>query len=488
MVRLASFRSFLKRNSLQVRDVPKPPIPRVHEIVPCFRALAADTRGSIAIQFALLALCILALAGGAIDYANVATIRSTLQEAADSAATASVSKTSAGFLAAQTMTGNGTIAAGQTDALNVFNSNVSKIKSNYTVTSTATVTKTGLNVSSSVTFSTSIPMSFLGLVGMNTWTISGKAQAQSVLSAYLDFYLMVDVSGSMDFPSTPNEQQRLANINPDNRSDYPNGCLFACHFSGYSGYTLSRNGGLWWQTPVTYCKTDGTSACIQLRTDAVSSAIVSFLQTANSSAKVSNQYRAGLYPFIAYMWNYFPLTTNIGASANTPGTLAAAATTLSSLSDTGANASLGSGGTHLDTAMTTMNQNITSVGDGSSSTSTIPFVFLITDGSQNNQYYWNGSWWGNNSPTTLAPSYCATLKNRGIKISILYIPYLPIPNPTSFGNNEDYYANANIPYIPGSLQSCASPGFFFTANTPTDITAALNAMFYQATNSTRLTQ
>lgn len=468
----------------------KPPKSQLmmHERTQRLRALLKDTHGGIAIQFALLALPILALAGGAIDYANVATIRSTLQEAADSAATASISKTSAGYIAAQSMSGNGTIAAGQTDAMNIFNSNVSKIKANYTVTSAATVTKSGLNVSSTVTFSTSIPMSFLGLVGQTTWTISGTSQAQSVLSAYLDFYLMVDVSGSMDFPSTPGEQTRLAAINPDNRSDYPNGCLFACHFSGNSGYTLSRNGGRWWQTPVTYCQTDGTTACIQLRTDAVSSAIVSFLQTANSSAKVTNQYRAGLYPFIAYMWNYFPLTTNIGASANTPGTLAAAATTLSSLSDNGANANLGSGGTHYENAMVTMNQNITSVGHGSSPTSTIPFVFLITDGSQNNQYYWNGGWWGNNSPTVIDTSYCATLKNRGIKISILYIPYLPIPNPTSFGNNEDYYANANIPYIPGALQTCASPGFFFTANTPTDITSALNAMFFQATNSTRLTK
>ncbi len=478
---------FLKLRFPLVRDVQKPRHSTIDTIALRIRVLMADTGGSIAVQFAVLALVVIALAGSAIDYANVATVRSALQAAADTASTASIAIASQGYKDAQAMTVNGAIASAQTDAANFFNVNVANLKKNYTVTSAATVTKAGLYVKSSITFSASVPMSFLKLIGINTWTISGTSQAQSVLSAYLDFYLMVDVSGSLDFPSTPGEQSRLAAINPDNKQDYPNGCLFACHFAGYKGYPLSRNGGNPSNTPVSYCQTAGTSACIQLRTDAVSSAIVSFLQTANSSEKVANQYRVGLYPFIAYLWNYFALTPNIGAPASTGGSLAAAATTLSSLSDTGANPNLGSGGTHFENAMTTMNQIITSVGDGSSSISTLPFVFLITDGSQNNQYYWNGSWWGNNSPTTIDPSYCATLKSRGIKISILYIPYLPIPNPTSFGNNEDYYANANIPKIPGALQSCASSGFFFTANSPTDITNSLNAMFYQAVNSTRIT-
>jgi hypothetical protein len=35
-------------------------------------------------------------------------------------------------------------------------------------------------------------------------------------------------------------------------------------------------------------------------------------------------------------------------------------------------------------------------------------------------------------------------------------------------------------HIPGSSQSCASPGFFYTANTPSDNTTALNAMFNHA--------
>ena len=61
------------------------------------------------------------------------------------------------------------------------------------------------------------------------------------------------------------------------------------------------------------------------------------------------------------------------------------------------------------------------------------------------------------------------------------------PVVTSFAGDEDTYANNNIQYIPASLQKCASPGFFYTANSPTDITAALNAMFNHALQTAHIT-
>jgi hypothetical protein len=78
------------------------------------------------------------------------------------------------------------------------------------------------------------------------------------------------------------------------------------------------------------------------------------------------------------------------------------------------------------------------------------------------------------------------MKNRGIKIAILYIPYETIQNATTFASSEDIYANNNIPNIPAALQTCASPNFFFTADTPTDINNALIAMFDQAVSTAHL--
>jgi hypothetical protein len=235
-------------------------------------------------------------------------------------------------------------------------------------------------------------------------------------------------------------------------------------------------------TPATSCPTEGTDACIQLRADAVGYALTQLFITANASEKVPNQFRIGLYPFVRYLYSYFPLTTTINGSPTTPGTINYAAANLATLLDPGNNANLGSGGTHFENAFSSMNTLITSIGGGTSTTNRQPYVFLVTDGAQNFQTQWSGSWAGSNSATVMplgssGNSYCKPLKDRGIVISVLYIPYQPIQNPTTVFNDEDHVANNNIPHIPPSLQDCASPGFFYTANTPADITTALNAMF-----------
>ena len=129
-------------------------------------------------------------------------------------------------------------------------------------------------------------------------------------------------------------------------------------------------------------------------------------------------------------------------------------------------------------------------GNGSASNNTLPYVFLITDGAQNNQTKGvpSGSWAGSNHATVINPATsCSPLKNRGIVVSVLYIPYQPIsPVNSSFSGDEDDAANNNIPNIPGSLQGCASSGYFYTANTPADITAALNTMLNHAVTGAHL--
>jgi hypothetical protein len=253
-------------------------------------------------------------------------------------------------------------------------------------------------------------------------------------------------------------------------------------------------------TAVTSCPTAGTDACIQLRADAVGTAlnatvatqgIDGLFATANNAEKVPNQFRIGLYPFIRYLYTYFGLTSSINGSPSDSSTINYAAANLATLLDTGTTpniTNLGSGGTHFENAFPSMNTLIKTVGDGSSSTNTKPFVFLVTDGAQDNQTCCGFS--GSNSATVMptgAASYCAPLKARGITIAVLYIPYEPIQNPTTVFNNEDGVANANIPNIPPSLQDCASSGFFFEADTPADITVALNKMFNQALSVAHIT-
>jgi Flp pilus assembly protein TadG len=510
--------------------------------------LRGDTRGNVAVITALACLPMIAAVGCVIDYTDAAMIKTKLQGAADAAALAAISNNSPLIATAKSMTGNGSVTGASTFVQNFFNANLSGSPQNvgYTnLSSTGNVTKaTGGKLTSTVTFNASVPTTFMGIAGFRTIAISGSSTASYNLPLYIDFYLTLDVSGSMSFPSTAAEQARLQAVNPDNllgSNGYPTGCTFACHFTtqgvcsqssssnphqgpypaagtttnpgsgGYcQGFIISRLGTTptsfasgnnstngnrvnWTNTQVSNCPSPGTTSCIQLRADAVGYAVNALLAQAQSTEQttgISNQFRVGLYPFIVNLYSYVPLTSNLSGSINT------SAANLASLLDTGVNSNLGSGGTHFENALPSVNSLITSVGTGTSATNTLPYVFLITDGSQDCQSYWAGNWSNagggcspyQNSATTISQSLCTTLKNRGITVAVLYIPYQTIQNANAnFASNEDGYANDNIPNIPASLQSCASTNFFYTASSPAEITNALVTMFEQAVNTAHIT-
>ena len=507
--------------------------------------------------------------GCAVDYSMASRIKAKLQSAADAASIAAIAQKSPGYIAAAKMTSDGVVPDAVTDAYNILDGNMKAVTGYANLSRNGTATKTGIKLASRIDFSADVPVTFLKLLGYQNISVAGSASSTASLPRYLDFYLLLDVSGSMGLPSTTAEAARLQQISPDNFIQYPTGCTLACHFApqnsacvdpgksgatqgyptnGYClGYAISRvspskfqnllvlqnpQGKYTYQnsnpqsanyqqyqqlpssmvsglpgslnTDPTYglsaassCPTDGTDDCIQLRFDAVGNAVNDLFKTANSSMRVANQFRIGLYPFITDIdRNYAPLTSSINGSSSTPGTINYAAAQLATQLDTNLNANLGSGGTHIDDALYSLNGLIQTVGDGTSSTNTKPFVFLVTDGAQDNQYKEvpNGSWHGSNHATVLDdtindyPGICTTMTKRQIIVAVLYIPYQKInPVNSSLAGNEDTYANNNIDNISSSLKACASPGFFYTANTPADITAALNAMFSQSLVTAHIT-
>jgi Flp pilus assembly protein TadG len=529
------------------------------------RGLVRDRRGNIAVTFAIASIPLLAAVGCAVDYSLAMRVEAKLQSAADAASVGSLAVGSPAYDAAGEMGSTGSVAAGVTDASNIFNANISGATGFRNLVVSTAVTKTDTNLVSDITFSAKVPTNFLNIIGFPTITVKGSSKSAGSLPMYLDFYLLLDVSGSMGLPSTPSEAARMQSINPDNFVQYPTGCTLACHFApqdsacvdppvtppknpeanpptnsswtqryntnsycmGYDysrvsqsalstllnmastkkvpkqvpGFPDSMISGLpkslntdptWGLTPVTSCPTAGTDGCIQLRLDAVGYAVNQLFITANDSEKLPQQFRIGLYPFIEYLdESYFPLTSSIDGSSTDSSTINYAAANLATLLDNNMNASLGSGGTHIDTALSSMNGVITSVGNGSASNNTLPYVFLITDGAEDPQTKGvpNGGWAGSNHATVIDPTTdCTPLKDRGIIISVLYVPYQTIsPVNSSFANDEDDAANNNIPDIPASLESCASPGFYYTADSPADITAALNAMFNHALTTAHIT-
>jgi Flp pilus assembly protein TadG len=528
------------------------------------RDFASDKRGNTAVMFAIASLPIIYAVGCVIDYTYASQIKTKLQAAADAATLATISYNSPVYTTAKGMTGNGTVSGGSTYLTNFFDEDTTAF-SGVSVT-TSTVSKSGQQVTATLAFSDSVPTYFMKILGYSNMSISGSSTASFTIPTYINFYLMLDVSGSMSFPATTSEQQRLMAVNPDNLGEYSGGCQFACHFTsqgacgqsdqgsipavgattnpspgGYcQGFLISRLGtsitsfptgetnstGVsgynpggdyvnWSNSQVSTCSTAGTTSCIQLRADAVGYAVTALLSQANtteSATGISNEFQVGLFPFIQNLCTASAGSSNscsVGLTSSLTGsTITTFAQDLANLLDTGVDPTLGSGGTHFENALSSMNSFITSVGTGASSSSPLPYVFIITDGSQDYQTQSGGNWGSQNwtanatvpyqnSSTNLPPNsedttnYCQTMQDRGITVAVLYIPYASIVDPNaSFANDEDGYANTNVTNNTFStgLQACASPGFFYTASTPADIQSALVTMFEQAVSTAHISQ
>jgi Flp pilus assembly protein TadG len=568
------------------------------------RNFKLDRRANVAVITALAAIPMISAVGCVIDYSMASMIKTKLQAAADAAALASVSNNSPLVTTAKSMSGNGTVSGSATYLQNFYSAETSAFTG---VTYSGSVSKSGQVLTASVTFSDPVPTTFMKIMGYPTITVTGTSTANFTLTTYINFYLMLDVSGSMSFPSTTAEQLRLMAVNPDNlhptnsppNNGYPQGCQFACHWAsqnttcqqtsaqsgsagpwqgswppsvqqyggtgevipsqwsgGYPGgyclgFIISRLGTTptsfptgctndgttpaapsgripgtftaypsgcgqyvnWTNSQVTTCATAGTTSCIQLRADAVGYAVTALLaqaSTTETNTGISNEFQVGLFPFIQNLCTASAGSSNscsVGLTTSVTGaTITNFAQQLANLLDTGANATLGSGGTHFENALKSMNSFITSVGTGSGASNPLPYVFIVTDGSQDYQTQSAGNWgsqnWTSNatvpysnSATVMPPNtedtnnYCQTMKARGITVAVLYIPYVTISDPnSSFANNEDGYANANIANIPTSLANCASSNFFYTASTPAAIQSALVTMFNQAVTTAHISQ
>ena len=426
---------------------------------------ACNTSANATIIFALSLLPTLGIIGFGIDYYTGLSNKTRLDAAADAAALAAITtaetyiNNNASSQVDPYLT-NSALAAGKAQALKAFPVNAGTTLSSVPAVPSVSVTRTAQTLSATVTYTGAMQTAFGNLFHVSTIPLSGTSTTSVTMGSYIDFYLLLDVSASMGLPTSQAGQSQLAAVNPDNLSQYPTGCNFACHYAGYQGYTLAR------------------AMNIQLRVDSVGKAVANLVATAQATQTLTNQYRVGVYPFIVHAAQAAAISTNYAATA-------AVGNTLGTYLDSGLSASpMGAGGTHLENVLTDLYPFIQRIGDGSSPASPKVIIFIVTDGGQDDQTYpFNGA-----QISTPNLGYCAYAQQLGVTMSLLYIPYLPIANPNpSFAADEDDKMNQMIPTIPNALRSCANPGFFFTANSDADITAAMQAMFAQALRSARIT-
>ncbi|KQP33623.1 hypothetical protein ASF49_06970 [Methylobacterium sp. Leaf104] len=445
-----------------MRAEPVAPISRTRHLL---RRLRDERGGNVLMVFALALVPLIGLTGLSVDYVRGINYRTHFDRAADAATITAIAAARDYISTNPNNEANPTasaLALGKTRGLAAFRVNAGPMLNSMPLTPNLTVTRTGGVVSATATYASNYESPFSRVLGnLTSIAVSGASTSSLTLGSFADFYLLLDTSGSMGFPTSSTAQVAFAKLNPDMADSKGNNCAFACHFSGYKGFNLAKSNN------------------IELRIATVSNAVQALIAKAQSNQTLTNQYRIGLYPFVSFLETAADITTNLGSLTSV---------NLENYMDIGdSNVPRGSGGTHFENVFSTISSKITAVGDGSTAARPLPFVFLITDGMGNNQYWYNKTGWTGSQAKLLDPSLCKSLKDKGVTVSVLYIPYVPLALP--FNTNvgyENVVVNGLIPSVPATLQNCASSGYFRTASSASEIQEALNAMFDQATKKARL--
>ena len=89
------------------------------------------------------------------------------------------------------------------------------------------------------------------------------------------------------------------------------------------------------------------------------------------------------------------------------------------------------------------------------------------------------------------PALCTTLKNRGIKVAVLYTTYLQLPTNSWYMSwidpfNQGPFGPSPNSEIAQNMQSCASSGLYFEVSPTQGISDAMNALFKKAVADARI--
>ncbi len=285
---------------------------------------------------------------------------------------------------------------------------------------------------------------------------------------YIDFYLMLDNSPSMGVGATPADVTKMVN----NTSDQ---CAFACHDYNDSNnyYNLAKTLG------------------VTTRIDVLRTATQSLMDTATATQTYSNQFRMAIYDFGASS-----KTIGLRALYTLSSSLTSAKTAAGNIDLMGVygnnDAYTSDKDTQFSTVFPAINTEISSPGAGTS-TAPLKYLFFVSDGvaDEYNAACLKPKASGNRCQSPLDPSLCTTIKNRGIKIAVLYTTYLALPTNSWYNTwispfNAGPYGPSPNSQIAQNMQSCASSGLYFEVSPTQGISDAMNALFQKAVADARI--
>lgn len=431
-----------------------------------FRSLFHDRRGNVLMMFGFALLPLTFAVGMGIDYARAMKAQTKLNGIADASALVAVSKLVMPFpdpiaaekatlmfnLQAQTVLGQGSVK--------LTSLKVTAVKDN-----------TGKRVAT-VTYKATSGNVFARVLGLNVLNIGGTSTTTNASAPDMDFYVVLDVSGSMALPTTSAGLRTVANSNA-------RGCKFACHsINDEKGTDKNGNQVSLYDVARSYGLT--------LRIDEEGAAVNKLTDTAISTmSRNGATYRMGISTFRGRggFATPMPLTPKLVDAYAVSKTIQPSVywsngcpTQACQSSEVGWN---DQDSAHSD-AFDRMNGLMATPGSGMNGDNPKGVMFIVTDGMRDETRP------GGAPEIPIDATKCTAIKSRGIRIAVLYTEYLA----ESLDNDwwSQTFVAPNLNKVEPALQNCASPGLYTKVSTDGDISAALTSLFQNAVATARISQ
>jgi len=444
--------------------------------IAALRRFFDDRKGNVLITFAVLLIPTIYLAGMTIDYISATRKKAKLDALADAAVLAA--------LTPNMLHQSSTVA--QTAAQNVFNAQAKSLqglnfdpKTDLTITVNDSITTRNVTVS----YSASSQNYFPGVLKFAAMSLASNSHGSASFPPNIDFYLLLDNSPSMAIAATSAGIQTMVN-----NTSSQGGCAFACHESNPGADNLGNPNG---EDNYQLAKNLGVTTRIQL----VASAVSQLATTATSTA-AQNQ---STYRMATYTFNYngaqeiTHLTTSLSTVSSQAQNIDVMEVYKNNwLTSTNNNSDAD---TDFGKAMSDINGIMVTPGTGLSGQQPQEVLFIVSDGVDDAispSPACTQKLSGSRCQQPFNTTWCTTVKNRGIKIAVLYTVYLPMTTNSWYNSWIAPFQKWNNPAgndgVATAMQNCATPGLFNSVTTDGDIASALNKLFQAAVQMAHLTQ
>lgn len=441
--------------------------------------------GNFGVITALVLVPLIGAAGLAVDFGRALSLKAELSAAADAAAVGAVAEKSAAVAQAISTAGSGTVVLDANDARRLFFSQISGNTADIPIEIDIRLLKVNDVISSRVSYSATLPTTFMKVLGRNDITVTNVVTATYQSPAFIDFYMLLDNTPSMGIGATAQAMKDMKKATfmgyqgPGPNYGTEGNCAFACHIVSEKGK----------DDPFSYYNV-AKNKKIPIRVDVVVDSAQALILTARNAQVVSGQYRMATYTFgekaqDARLFEAAGLSENLAAVADATGDVKLMSIPFQNYN----NDQLTSYDSILNGLKTEiLKPSFGAPGSGTSRSDRQKIIFFVADGISDSYKPKDCS----RKTVTFLPGrcvepidtdLCAAIKAKGIRMAVLYTTYLPL---------EDYFfwndwVKPFKDNISAKMQECASPGYFFEVSYGDDLPKAMERLFRKIVSKPRIT-